>query len=343
MFLSFPLYAETNPFISLGGFIDTYYAIDSNNPKKRERADFQTQPAKHNEFNLNLAYMEVLLKEHDRRGRLALQYGMSVDRNYAIEDNKSLQTIQEAFVGIKLSEELWLDAGIFFSHIGFESFISKDNISYTRSLNADNVPYYASGVRLEYQINRKDFLVLHLLNGWQNIQENNNGKAFGLKYQRNLADHVSLIYNNFFGDEKVTTSSSRFRSYHNFIYEKRLSEDWKLQSSLDIGTQAQEDNDGTNSWYATSIVLGQRINEVSDFGYRLEYYLDSEQSNVVTHTNSGFQVMSASINYDRFLARDTKWRTEIRGFYSKDDVFPEGEDGLNRWNGLLVTSLAVSF
>ena len=336
--LLFLLPAESSSSLILGSFVDTNYALDSNNPSSRERANFQTQPAKHNEFNLNLAFIEVSLKEPERRGRLALQYGSSVDRNYAVENNKSLQTIQEAYAGVKLNEKLWLDAGIFFSHIGIESFISKKNINYTRSLNADNVPYYASGVRFEYQKNDQEVFQLHILNGWQTIQENNTSKAIGLKYQNS-----SFTYNNFLGDEKVTTPKSRFRTYHNFVYQKKLNSIWTLQSSFDVGTQSQLENNGINSWYATSLIIGQKLNALSDMGYRIEYYLDRHQSNILTDSSNGFQVVSASVNYDRNLSKDTNWRSELRGFYSKDGIFPQSRGSLNRWDGLLVTSLGISF
>ena len=336
--VTFSIFAESSSTLSLGSFIDYYYALDSNNPSSRERASFQTQPAKHNEFNLNLGFIEAFLKEPERRGRLALQYGTSVDRNYVAENNKILQTIQEAYGGIKLSEKLWIDAGIFFSHIGIESFISKNNINYTRSLNADNVPYYASGVRFEYLINEQKVFQLHILNGWQNIQENNTSKAIGMKYQNS-----SFTYNNFFGDEKVTTSKSRFRSYHNFIYERKLDDVWTLQSSFDVGTQSQLENNGINSWYATSLIIGQKLNAFSDMGYRVEYYLDRHQSNILTDSSNGFQVVSASANFDRNLSKDTNWRSEVRSFYSKDGIFPEGRRSLSRWDGLLVTSLGISF
>ncbi|MCM2349409.1 MAG: porin [Bacteriovoracaceae bacterium] len=341
--LTLPIHAEAISSVNFGGFIDTYYALDSNNPSSRERATFQTQPAKHNEFNLNLAYMEAVLKEDERRGRLALQYGTSVDRNYAYENNKSLQTIQEAYGGIKLSDKLWLEAGIFFSHIGIENFISKNNTNYSRSLNADNIPYYSSGVRFEYQASKKDLFHLHIINGWQNIQENNTSKALGIKYQRTLDATSTFVYNNFLGDEKVTTPRSRFRTYQNFIFEKKLNERWKLQSSFDVGTQAQLENDGVNSWYATSLILGQKLNEVSKVGYRAEYYLDRDQSNIATGTPNGFQVASASVNYDRVLAKETVWRSEVRGFYSKDEIFPQGSSSLNEWDWLVVTSLSLSF
>jgi hypothetical protein len=51
-----------------------------------------------------------------------------------------LKNIYEANVGISLNKKnnLWVDAGVMPSHIGFESAISMDNWYLTRSLLAEN-------------------------------------------------------------------------------------------------------------------------------------------------------------------------------------------------------------
>ncbi len=69
-------------------------------------------------------------------------------------------------------------------------------------------------------------------------------------------------------------------------------------------------------------------------GYRVEHYADPHQSNVASNSKDGFQVVSASVNFDRHFTKDFLWRNEVRGYYSKDHV-------LN--NSFVVTSLAVSF
>src|SRR5688500_8536355 len=71
--------AEALP-IKFGGFLDTYYAYDFNAPADHER-EFTTQPVRHNEFNINLAYIDAALEKETTRGRLALQYGNSVTKN----------------------------------------------------------------------------------------------------------------------------------------------------------------------------------------------------------------------------------------------------------------------
>src|SRR5690606_6742924 len=41
--------------VRFGAFVDGYYAWDFNRPRALDRA-YTTQPARHNEFNVNLAY-----------------------------------------------------------------------------------------------------------------------------------------------------------------------------------------------------------------------------------------------------------------------------------------------
>jgi hypothetical protein len=56
---------------------------------------------------------------------------------------------------------LWLDAGIFGSHMGFESALSIDNPTLTKSFVAENSPYYWSGAKLTYHIGEKKGIRSH--------------------------------------------------------------------------------------------------------------------------------------------------------------------------------------
>ena len=109
--------------------------------------------------------------------------GTYANSNLAAEPGV-LKNIFEANAGVKISKKkkLWIDAGIFESHIGFESAIGKNCWNLTRSISADNSPYYESGIKLSYTSdNEKWFLSGLILNGWQRIQRvnGNNTPAFG--------------------------------------------------------------------------------------------------------------------------------------------------------------------
>ena len=90
------------------------------------------------------------------------------------------QNIQEAYVSYlaPAGKGLQIDAGVFVTPAGAEVIEAKDNPNYSRSLLfALAIPYYHSGVRATYAPNDKVSLMAGLVNGWNNIVENNTGKT----------------------------------------------------------------------------------------------------------------------------------------------------------------------
>ena len=211
------------PRVAYGGFIDGYYAWDAGRPRALDRA-FTTQPARHNEFNINLAFVEAVLTGERMRGRLALQAGTSVQSNSfaepqvgAVSGGVLSRTIQEATVGLRLHPRLWWDGGIYFSYVGLEGWISRDNPTYTRSLIADYTPYYLSGAKLTWQAGPTVTAQLHLMNGWQNVSETNADKAVGARVDWTPRPTVLLGWAAFTGNEQPDSLPSRVRVLSQFL------------------------------------------------------------------------------------------------------------------------------
>jgi len=326
--------------VTFGGFVDSYYGFDFNEPTGDRT--FTTTGARHNEFSINLAFVDVRLDREKVRGRLALQTGNSVYANYSGERTVNpalgdlMQHLQEAYGGYRLAEVLWLDVGIFFSHIGAESFISKDNWNYTRSLGADYSPYYQAGVRLNYQWNPKWSSSLQVMNGWQNTIETNSDKALGMQVTYAPSEDVSVTYNNFIGRE------TEFRFFNNFILKTKLSPALSLSLSSDLGFQKKVGTGDFSIWYVETLLTQLRLSETLTLGGRLEYFHDKDQVVVRTSTPEGFQTFGASLNLDWQPESYLMLRNEIRGLFSKDSVFA-GKSGPKNSNALFVTSLSLMF
>lgn len=316
-FLSLSAFAD----VKWEGFLDTYYAYDFNRPGSGNRK-FTTQPLRHNEPNINLAFLGLSFEENKWRGRFIGQGGNSVEAN-TLAENSDLRYIQESFLGYQAGDT-WIDAGIYLGHIGAESWISRDNWTYSRALNLDYVPYYATGVRITH-----GKFQFHLMNGWQNMREDNKAKAIGLQYNYSK----NFTYNNFFGDEEVVYARPRFRGYHNFIFRND-----NFIGAIDLGHQSQRENNGTDIWWAISGTVRKVFSETQSIAMRLEHYQDPHEANVRTFSPNGFRVSSASVNFDQKLKRNILWRSELRGFLSKDKIFSEHE----RINSFAVTSLSIS-
>ena len=339
VFILIPINSQSS--VKFGAFLDTYIARNLTSPKTYKRS-FTTQPTLMNEPQVNMAYVDGVLNQNDWRGRLALQYGSSVDTNYIFERNKTVQAVQEAYVGRALSEKLWVDAGIFLGNIGAESWISKYNWTYTRALHSDYVPYYSSGIRFEYLLNSRQNLQIQILNGWQNIQENISSKTLGLQYRYEITPSLTFTYNNFLGDDIVAVKRSRFRQYHNLILKYLHSDKWHYLIAFDFGFQSQEFNSGIDGMMAPTLTLRRLFSSIQSLAMRLEYYDDPHQTTVITKTSNGFQVLGASLNYDHEFDKNIIWRTEARTLRSKDRIYPQNEGLTRNHETIIVTSIGIT-
>lgn len=325
----------SSPGVTFGGFVDTYYAYDFDHPPTHDRS-FTTQPARDNEFNVNLAFIEAKVEREKVHGRLALQAGTSVQNNYAGEptigtvSGPSLsRNIQEAYAGYRLGEKTWIDAGVMLSHIGVESFISKDNLLYTRSLVADYSPYYETGVRLSSQLTERLSGQLLLLNGWQNISESNTQKALGTQLSYGFAPEFVMILNTFFGQE------SGFRQFNDLIAKWTPNALWTVELQADIGFQGA-------SWGGFTLMAKRALTPVVSLNGRVEYYSDPSQVVVSTGTLSPFRSWGSALGVDVVLDKNAWWRNELRGYWAAEAVFPSN-NGLTSTDGVIVSSISFAF
>ena len=155
-------------------YVDGYYGYDFGHANGNERQSFLYSHSRQNEFSVNQALLGVRYDDGRVRGTVALHSGSCPAANYANED-PTFRHVYEAYAGFRPFAKAWLDVGIFSSHIGLESAISKDNWTLTRSLGAENSPYYEAGARFTYEVGPKLTLTGLVLNGWQNIRETNQG------------------------------------------------------------------------------------------------------------------------------------------------------------------------
>lgn len=139
---SLTAFAQDEPKIKFSGYLETYYGYDFNKPADHNRPAFIYSHNRANEVNLNLGFIKAAYESSSIRANLALMAGTYTNSNLATEPGV-LKNIFEANAGVKLSktENLWIDAGIFSSHIGFESAVSKDCWVLTRNISSENTPY----------------------------------------------------------------------------------------------------------------------------------------------------------------------------------------------------------
>lgn len=249
-------------------------------------------------------------------GNYAL-YNLSPEPNWA-------KPISEANIGYKPFEkhEFWIDAGVMPSHIGFESAVGSDCWNLTRSILAENSPYYESGLKFNYTNNKQDlFVAFHVLNGWQKIAlvKGDEKPSAGLQVNYKPTKNLTLNYSNFVGNINVD-SVNALRIFHNFYAIYEASSKLAFIFGFDIGTQKRV---GTKTavWYTPVIISKINLSEKSKIAGRLEFYSDQQQAIITTSTPNGYQTFGASVNYNYRISPIVIWRAELKKYHSKDPIF----------------------
>lgn len=336
---------EEQPNFSISGFADVFYAYDFDQPEVSVRQPFFFNHNRHNEFNLNLGLITFGLDHTKYRANLALQTGTYANDNYAAEPGL-LKNIFEASIGVSLNENnnLWLDAGVLPSPIGFESAISMDNPTLTRSLLAENSPYFLTGAKLTFTPSEQWELAAYITNGWQRIQrvQGNSLPSFSTQINYSPSDNVTLNWSTFIGTDDPD-DARRMRYFSDIYGQFQLSDKFALTAGFDIGTQQQSKESSDFDTWLSPIVIGElMLNDRWKMGIRAEYYQDEAGVIIPTNTRNGFQTTAYSLNFDYAPTQNLMWRIEGRLLNSEDDIFINEGTATNA-NFFISSSIAVKF
>jgi hypothetical protein len=335
--------------VTITGFADAYYSYELGDSSTHER---QITPSgvtpvyshsRNNEFNINNAFIDAKYASDNVRAGLGLQAGTYVDANYAAE-TQTMRHLYEAVAGFKIVEGIWVDAGIFASHIGLESAVSKDNWTLTRSLVADNTPYFETGAKFTYDPNPKWTFALLILNGWQNIRDNNSNKAVGTLVQYKPTSTLLFNSSTFIGEGRnAPDSDKRTRYFHDFYFTDQINGRLSVGGQFDVGFEERSATDSSlDNWYSGMVIVHYQITERYAASARVEYYHDADGITIATNTAGNFVARGGSVGFDYAPAKNLLWRIELRTLHADHVIFVHS-DGLKRDSTYATTSIAVSF
>lgn len=333
------------PLLIVSGFADVFYVYDFNQPKGTQRQPFLFNHNRHNEVNLNLGFIKLGLDHQKYRVNVALQTGTYVNDNYAAEPGL-LKSILEANVGISLNENnnLWLDAGILPSHIGFESVISIDNWTLTRSLLTENSPYFLAGAKLSYRPSDHLEIAGLMLNGWQRIQrvQGNSLPSFSTQVNYTPTNNLKFYCSSFVGTDDPD-STRRMRYFNNLYGQFQITNKLGLIVGFDAGMQQRLKGSSAYDFWFSPVVIGQfDFSRYWKAALRAEYYQDKTGIIIKTSTPNGFRTTGLSLNFDYSPIQNVVYRLEGRLLKSKDDVF-ETRQSPSTNNFIIGTSIAIKF
>jgi hypothetical protein len=332
---------KNNVKTSFSGFLEAYYAFDFNQSTAEVKLPFMYNYNRHNEFNINIGMIKAQLEYENTYANIALQAGTYVDDNYA---NEKIKYLNEAFVGLYLdkTKKNSIEAGILPSYIGFESATTAANLSLTRSILAENSPYFMTGIKYNYKPSDKWNFAVLVTNGWQRINKPDKkvAPAFGTQIVYKSSANSTLNWSTFVGKEYFGTELA-IRYFSNLYYDKKWNDKWRTVAGFDFGLQdTSTKNDVHKSWLSPILISQYSINNKWQTAFRAEFYQDKE--NIIISVDDEFETLGLSLNFDYLPNSKVKFRTEARYFDSKEKIFVK-EDELINSNFFITTSLSFEF
>ncbi len=328
--------------IHFSGYTEIYFSKDQHNWNNHQRPDFLFSHTSTNHFALNTAVIDFKYNSNRVKTQLSIVEGTYANKVTSAEPI-GFGALYVGNVSYKLSptKELWLQAGVFPSHIGLESAIGFSNLSMTRSLAAENSPYYESGLNLQYTSNNnKWFGSLMLLNGWQTMsfmpQQTLPGLGTQVQFKPN--SKITLNHSTYIGEVAVI-DSSQLRFFQNMFASIMLKDKWTIQLQADYGMQETGDNGLNKSWMTGFVGICYQLNEKLALVGRAEMLRDKNNL-VIAGVNNDLWGYSFNLNY--LLDKHLMFRAEWRNITSNSYTFTFQNFSENQMNGLNL-SLAAQF
>jgi hypothetical protein len=326
--------------ITFTGFVDLAATWNPNRPASRENffAGAGTTAKRANEFSLNLAQLQwtrAVSKEQPVGFTLALVAGEGAVVVHGSEPGGVSRYVYQASMAYRLANGVVLEAGIYPSHIGLEGFYSKDNWNYTRGIMGEASPYYQTGVKASYAWNEHWSGRVDLLNGWQNIRDNNDGKSVGTQLAYS-SDALSASLNTFLGPELAGDDRS-LRKFVDLVVLAKATPKLQLGATVDVGAQAIPHADAAH-WYGVGFLARYAPDARQAVAIRVEHFSDPDDA----ITGTAQTVREATATYELRPRPNVIVKLEGRYDRSDADVFAK-RDALTDRQLLAVAGVVVTF
>lgn len=225
-----------SPYFTPSVMIDANYTHSFNKPIDNTVVG-STALARNNEMQLSAVHFGGDFNFKGARARIMTQFGTRttvVPRNdfSQYKGQYDLPTVyrylSEAYAGYHINK--WhginIDAGMFMSYIGLNSYYQCENWEYQASFTSDNTPWFFNGLRIQIHPTKHLKIEPWIINGWQSYGKFNKMPGIGgsITYMKN---NLKLITNNYYGtDAAGLPERKRFHSDNSVLlkyYDKPLS------------------------------------------------------------------------------------------------------------------------
>jgi hypothetical protein len=261
----------------VSGFVDTYYGVNFNHP--HNDAQLRNFDTKHNQFSLNL--VELALEKKPTKDsplgfRVDLNYGPATEIVHSFEPGGRdvFRNVEQAYLSFLTTSGWQFDFGKFVTPHGAEVIETKDNWNYSRGvLFALAIPYYHFGARATYPVNDKFTFAAYLVNGWNNVVDNNSGKTLGLQFLFKPTPKLTIVQNYMAGPEQFNNNGD-WRQLSDTILTYNATDKFSLMANYDYGTE-RFGGDRIH-WQGLALYAKGQLNDWFAVSPRFEWYDDPD-------------------------------------------------------------------
>jgi hypothetical protein len=235
------------------------------------------------------------------------------------------QYLKEAYVSYlaPVGKGLQVDVGKFVTPHGAEVIETQDNWNYSRGLLfLYAIPFYHYGARAKYTFSDKYSLTGFLVNGWNDIYDNNTGKTIGATFGWNPSKKVSVSQGYMAGPE-TTGTNAHWRQLSDTVV--TYSPTSKLTTTMNFDYGRGDRVAGLVRpvfWTGIAGYVRYAFNPQYAVSTRYEYFND--HYGFTTGTPQHVQEFTGT--FQRILAHHLITRLEFRHDYSNRPVFTKGTE-----------------
>ncbi len=313
---------------TLSGFVDTYYGYNFNQPQSQTNT-LRSFDGPSNQFALNLIELNFDKPPDPTNSRLGYHLGLGFGQAMNAVNSTDpaglgfAQYLKEAYLSYlaPIGKGLQVDVGKFVTPLGAEVIETKDNFNYSRGLLFSYaIPYYHYGLRAKYSFNDKYSVTGFLVNGWNDIYDNNTGKTYGVTFGWNPTKKVSLAQGYMFGPETAGTNA-HWRQVSDTVVS--YSPTTRLTTSLNFDYGRGDRVVGIPTpvfWTGIAGYVKYAFNDRYSMATRYEYYNDHD--GFTTGTTQHLNEFTGT--FQRIVAHHLITRLEFRRDVSNRPVFTKG-------------------
>lgn len=313
---------------SFSGFVDTYYGYNFNQPKSQTNT-LRSFDGPSNQFALNLIELNLDKPPDPTNSRLGYHLGLGFGQAMNVVNSTDpaglgfAQYLKEAYVSYlaPVGKGLQMDIGKFVTPHGAEVIETKDNFNYSRGLLFGYaIPYYHYGLRAKYSFNDKYSVTGFVVNGWNDIYDNNTGKTYGVTFGWNPTKKISIAEGYMAGPETAGTNA-HWRQLSDTVV--TYSPTGRLTTTLNFDYGRGDRVTGIPTpvfWTGIAGYVKYAFNDLYAVATRYEYYNDHD--GFTTGTPQHLNEFTGT--FQRMVAHHLITRLEFRRDFSNRPVFTKG-------------------